>query len=81
MMRTGQEWYAAGRRPSGLALARIVANKSFWLVDSLRPNALLGQFAFLGAIIGGTAATLLAGGWRTYVLRNVIEQNADQRKF
>jgi uncharacterized membrane protein YdjX (TVP38/TMEM64 family) len=39
------------------------------------------KYAFLGAIIGGTAAILLAGGWRAYVLRNVSEHNADQRKF
>jgi hypothetical protein len=39
------------------------------------------EFAFLGAIIGGTAATFLAAGWRAYMLRDVSGQNADQRKF
>src|SRR5687768_4179231 len=39
------------------------------------------KFAFLGAVIGGTVATLLAGVGRAYVLRDVSEQNADQRKL
>ena len=63
------------------SFARFVADKFLGLVDSLRLMLCWGwEFAFLGAIIGGTAATLLAGGWRAYMLRDVSGQNADQRK-
>ena len=39
------------------------------------------ELALPGAVIGGTAATILAGGWRAYILGDVSEQNADRMNF